>query len=1110
MKKFNKLLIAALTGFSLMLPTTLSASVAEKESAGFDRHVPSSGTSDVSMPANRTLNSHKFTFAPKGNRTKLRALPLSVNATDGRTSVICGSLLDQEAPGVYSWNLADKSLTPLLVSDELFANCNGFVYDNVYYSFFLEMWGSQPWITVYKYDVNTWERVGSTYIYYADTPMDLDVDPISNRVYGCFPKSNSLSEAAFVWAQYNPSTCVRMAICEYDTPMVAVACDATGQFYGIDSNADLYKINKLSGEKTLVGATGLTLSEQRQSAAFDHRYGHLYLAAELSDFETGVYEIDTTTGRATLLHHFPDGELLAGIYVPAPKAEYGAPAAITDLAVDFPQGSLSGNMTFTMPATTYGGQTLSGALTYIVSIDGTKAKEGTANAGSDVTVPLETTNGFHRFEAFASNAAGEAPVAAVNAFVGVDVPVSVGNLTAAKNDDGSITVAWSAPEGSVNGGWFDPAALKYRVVRFPDNKVIAEATSELSVTDKPDDGPFSSWQYEVTTLCGENKCESALSDFVVTGSYIGVPWTSDFTDDAMFKQFTIINVHNDYTWDHYDADNWKLGAYCDYDFSNPKDDWLITPPISLTGSHTYKIEFKTNTKRALPETLEVRWGSAPTVEGLDKELLAPTTFTSEDYSSTDILIVHEYYVSPSADGMYYVGFHAMSEAQMGALIIEYIKIIDVGENSVPEAPVNMSAVPGADGALEATVTLEAPATNRAGDALDAIDKIDFFVNGELAATVENPAPGSKVTATVATQQGNNEISAKAYNSFGAGPEVKTTVYTGVVVPGIVTDVYAKLEDNKIHLTWKAPQRGEDGGYINPAALTYMIMRNDNVILAYDHQGEEFIDDLQGFSVNGQRIVSYAVYARNAAGTGYGIYSNGCVLGDGFYKLPFFESFPGSQNTTEPWGIISTTETGWFITRDGTEVKAYDGDKGQAMFVPRGPGEWSMIYTGRFNLSRTVNPVFSLMYWNDGVSSNKVEFLWTDNYVDFHKLDGFSFNTPDKEKGWQEFKVSLASLIDKPFVSFGIKGIAGESGWEHNQYIDYFRVYDDLDHDLEMIEFDCPANVSFGMEGTFAGYIINRGSKEASGYTIDIYANNEVVASIPGSKVKTNETFVYTT
>lgn len=1092
----------------LVTAGAIAVGTAHTTGRDFGRYAPESSKT-VILPENRTYSGLKRAFSATGATSMMRVLPPRAADSGKRTSVICGSLLDQQNPGIYSFNLTDNSLTPLAVTSDLFANGNGFVYDNTYYSFFIEDFNGMPFVSVYEYDITNWDLKDSSYSYYQDTPMDLDTDPLSGKVYGCFPKTSSVNATTYVWAQYNPSSLTRMAICEYDKPMLAVACDATGQYYGIDSDADVYSINKLTGEKTFIGNTGISLSPNRQSAAFDLKYGQMYLSAELADYSSAIYEVNTTTGAATLVCDMPDDQILAGIYVPVPEAEFGAPGEVTSLTLGFDKDSTSGTISFTMPTQTYGAQPLTGILDYTVTIDGAVTDTGSKEAGSQVSIDKQVEAGMHTVSVYATNGEGDGPSCSVSQYIGPDTPKEVTNLSAVKSETGEIEISWDAPDGTVNGGWYDSSALTYTIIRLPDEKTIAKNQTGLKATDIIDSDILTGWQYQVTATSNGVSGVAAVSNGIVTGTYAEVPWESDFTDDTMWQAYTVINVHGDrYTWTHYAASDWRTGAYCDYDFTNPKDDWLITPPIELKEGYSYKLEFMTSTKRARPETLEVCMGSEPTVEGMTGTIMEPTTFTSDDYSKTDIELVHEYSIAPDADGKYYFGFHAMSEPQMSSLILKYIKITPIGVTAAPAAPENLTVIPGSEGALEATVTFNAPSVTQKGEKLIELTKAEVYVNGELKEEITTIEPGEEKTVTVPTLQGDNEIMVRTYNDKGQGLESKATVYTGVVVPGVVTNLKAKIDGDKVSLTWDAPQAGEDGGYVNPGKLTYMIMRNDQTFMAYSHEGTEFTDDLSDFSINGQRIVSYVVYPKNEAGTGYGVYSNGIVLGDGVYTLPFRESFPNGNATTSPWGISSTTETGWFLTRNGNTVYAYDGDNGQAMFNPKGPGESSMIYTGRFNLNKTANPVFSLMYWNDGESSNRIEVLWTENYSDFHQLAEISFNDANKEIGWTELKISLGELKGKDKFALALNGISGESGWEYNQFIDLLQVYDDLDYNLEMIEFDAPGNISFGNEGTFAGFISNRGNKAADGFSISILCNGEKVAEIPGGTVEPRASFTY--
>lgn len=191
-----------------------------------------------------------------------------------------------------------------------------------------------------------------------------------------------------------------------------------------------------------------------------------------------------------------------------------------------------------------------------------------------------------------------------------------------------------------------------------------------------------------------------------------------------------------------------------------------------------------------------------------------------------------------------------------------MKISQIGVTAAPAAPENLTVIPGSEGALEAIVTFNAPSVTQKGEKLTELTKAEVYVNGELKEEINTLEPGGEITVTVPTLQGDNEIMVRTYNDKGQGLESKATVYTGVVVPGIVTNLKAKINGDKVSLTWDAPQEGEDGGYVNPDKLTYMIMRNDQTFMAYSHEGTEFTDDLNDFSVNGQRIVSYVVYPKN--------------------------------------------------------------------------------------------------------------------------------------------------------------------------------------------------------------------------------------------------------
>lgn len=1074
----------------------------------FERYKrPGAFTTSQPIPSKRLLSSDTHVFGDMPVRQGMRVMPRNVPGVD-QTLNICGSLLDQTNPGMYTYNLKSNSFSPMAVSDELFANGNGFLMGDTYYCFNVEKFYSSYFIYVYKYDINTWTRLGSGYAWYENTPTDLDYDPVSKNVYGCFHANEDENDPKYVWAQYNASTYVKMSILELDQMLVAVACDNNGQYYAIGADSNFYKVEKNTGEMTLVGSTGLSLTAEAQSMTFDSTYGDLYLSAETSDYETGLYTVDPATGRATLVNSYPDGELFLGLYIPKPAADYGAPDAPTDLALNFATAATTGKLTFTMPVRTYGQSDLSGSLDYVVCVDDNEVKTGKANAGAAVSVDLTVEPGVRKFSVYAKNSVGNGVSSELTQYIGPDAPLAVGDLTA-EGIEGGIKLTWTAPAEGQNGGILDTADLTYTVVRNNDNTTVATGLTETTYTDLFTVDDLQAITYTVTAYNRGAKGADNISNSVVMGDACSIPWSDDFTSSATWAMYTVYNVANDnYTW-VYDAS--REAAMVDYDFNNPKDDWLITPALALKSDRSYKLEFMTRTKRALPETLEVKMGSGNTIDDMTTVIMEPTTITSEDYSIYDIDRVHEFYITVPEDGKYYIGFHGMSEPQKNRIEIHYIKVVFGGLATAPAAPTELTATPAGLGGLTAEVSFKTPATDLNTNELTSLEKAEIWVNDELAKTIDNPAPGSTITETVSTVQGNNTIMVKAYNEHGMGLESKTTVYTGVVIPGVATNVVAGMtDDSSVKLTWDAPQKGEDGGYIDPGKLTYMIVRNDRAVVAYAYEGTEFIDDLKDFKMpTGQAIVSYQVFARNEAGTGYGVGSNGIVLGDGTYTLPYKESFPDGFTSNTPWGISSTTETSWYTSTGNSEIRPVDGDNGLMMFVSRGPEESSMIYTGRFNLNKTVNPVLSIWYYNNPDDSNRIEVCVTENYRDYTTLGVIKLNEPGTEKGWKQFSVSLKDYIDKPMVAFAFIGYSATENYVHNSYFDLIEVSDQLDYNLEMIQFNAPGAISLGQEGFFAGYVTNKGIQKASGYAVNLLCNGEPVASYKGSAIEPGESATYT-
>ena len=258
---------------------------------------------------------------------------------------------------------------------------------------------------------------GMDYLYLAATETAQAAD---GTVYGVFysAEGNSLE-----WGTVDYETCQRTTIGPASQAFVAIGITKAGQLYAIGMDGKLYKVNKSTGEETLVGATGLTLTNLMgqyygQSGEIDQRDDTFYWYCIDNQAQGGLYTVDLNTGKATLL----DGTLaqVQGMVMAQPEANDGAPERADNLAVegvtcDPSADGATATISFTIPNTTYAGDILHGDVRYKVMSNRptatfTPSAEGTSRPGQDVSVKVKTTeNELYTFSVVLSKADGDSP-----------------------------------------------------------------------------------------------------------------------------------------------------------------------------------------------------------------------------------------------------------------------------------------------------------------------------------------------------------------------------------------------------------------------------------------------------------------------------------------------------------------------------------------------------------------------------------------------------------------------------------------------------------------------------------------------------------------------------
>lgn len=1004
--------------------------------------------------------------------------------------------------GMYSFTAPSYTTTQLKADDDLVPNGGGVLVGDTYYCINFYSFYGYNFVYFQRYNADTWEYVDDEKTTMQDVATDLTYDPVTEKVYGCFVNDN---DNGYVWATLNLETGKRQLIAPIDNSMIALAANAEGTVYGIDCDARLYTINKATGAQTLVGATGLDIDNITQSATFDTRNNELYWTACLKDGTTGLYKVNTTTGAATEVVAFPDKEQYQGIFIKAPLAEDGAPAAVASVVPDFANGSCTGTVSFTAPVKTFAGDDLSGELTYTVTANGETVATGTTTAGSDVKAEVTVAGGQTKFAVTTSNAAGKSPAAVAEMFVGKDAPAVVENLKLEVTDreTGSVKLSWTAPTKTLNGGYLDAEALRYKVVRYPDSTTVAENLTACEYSEKLGTESLVQYSYQVTPSAAGLVGTPLTSNKVKMGSHCLVPYIETFDSPESLDNFTIIDGYDD-------GDTWEFRTGWDmvqsrYSFKNPMDEWLITPPIYLEQGKLYKLTFTSSSKRVYPDRLEVKMGQGTSVQDMVTTLVKDTLYKTDDYV-TDVVYDFDLDVKVDKTGDYNIGFHAMAdEPQMSDLRLDDIRLTEVSSLDCPDRVTDLTATAGDKGALTATVAFTTPAKDVDGNALKTLDKAEIYQGDQLLATVNHIEPGKSYSQVVPANQGDNEYTVYVYNEKGKGLDAKVSVYCGVTVPAGVTDVLLQEVDGHPVISWKAPTAGADGGYINPSELTYTVLRgSDQTIVAQDITGTSFTDPDE---VEGQTLQVYLVYAYNVAGMSKAVYSNYIVVGKGRYTVPFQESFAGASITRQPWSNTSTGESSWWLTRDNEKVKSQDSDNGMIYFQGEGADETGSIFSGKISLVNTSNPALvTYLYYNDDMKSDiKLKIMATSDYIHFTTLKVIDYNNFEGVAGWNKVVVPLTEFKDKPYVAVAYDATTGSEDFRHSIYLDNVNVIDNIENNLTVTGFQGPASMLAGKTDDFSVTWRNDGVKTESDYLVELYQNGKKVGELKGRPIKPGET-----
>lgn len=1134
MKKFYSRIFSAALMASLIAIPSYSQIIPRDAAVNSDVRKADVTTRAQAVPAKPVEKGHKpFDFSRvRKAPTKLRTAKQAPNAPMKAPAMNAAG----DAPELYgsvgwasSWGYdahfgiytiptqKGQSFQKRIATDDGWANFGGVLYNGVYYfNYYQDYMGFFQVYSVLGYNISTGEQV-----YKVDAEPDpsvfapggMDVDPITGDIYGIFFDENiDLDSYELATISYAGAYPKKRTIAPIVGSFEAFAIDSKGQFYGIlDDPATgegiLCKIDRKTAAVTKIGKTGFT-NYYMTGACIDRNTDRMYWTLALADDTGFIVEVDLNTGKATRLYDFPGLEEVAGLYVPTPEALSGAPAACTNVAANYDGESLAGTISFKAPTTTFGGSQLVGNVDVTLLVDGEVNQTLTgiapgANGAFNFTAPAV---GAYSFTVFATNAAGNGPKTKLdNVWIGADTPAATRATLVYRN--GNMEVSWNAVSESINGGYLDLNNLSYRVTRF-DGTVVAEGLTTTSWSEAvPLPETIVTYYYTVEVVCNGIASAPARTNSIVIGQIVP-PYTSDFLAN-LFDGWTVINSN-------FDENEWVImsdgSVRCYYNPYLPMDDWLITPPFRLEQGYSYEVSFQTRANNVWNvEKLEVKYGTSATVAGMTNTLLEPVEVVNNNY------VTYTKMLTPTQTGVYYIGFHGISDPDAYYLELKNISVQAGVGNNAPAAVSNLKATPGAGGALNCNVSFVAPRTTSGGSTLLNLTKIDVLRDNTVVKTFDSPTPGSSLSFDDVFEKGGEvNYTVIPYNTEGAGRRAQVSAFIGFDVPyapSYVTVSRTSVPGQAL-VEWDPVTQDLHGNILTANNVTYTVCIYDEkqgwVPLVEDMKGTTY--SFQAVPAGEQQFVQVSVFAKTTGGTSKGSTSDLVPIGTPYNGLA--ESYADGENHYI-WGFESIYLAGGEIYSDDRiqGVPSFDDDNGYLAIKADYIDDGASVISGLISLDQIENPALTFYTYNI-IALNAADYspILDDNEIsvsvkaenDQEWTEVLAPITISEIGGdvqdWYKVQVSLSQFANKT-IQFKLTGVIKVYAYV---LFDNIKVGSVLGHDLAAVSITAPAKTNAGDDFKINVKVANEGAQTAQDYSVELYADQELVATENCSSLASGE------
>lgn len=1007
------------------------------------------------------------------------------------------------------WSYGTSGWNPAKLANGIVATGGGFAAGDYYYvNRYLEVMGFEEIKTI-NYKLSDWSEYDSYAgkIEYVATTMAYN--PLRDEAYGCFinPERNGYNFVNWNYSYFQPRRVIRAL----ERPWSGCAFSSDGTLYAIERNGDLYTVSLSDGAMTKVGSTGVT-SNLVGDATIDTTTDTMYWAvADEATSNYALYAVNIATAEATKLYDLINEEQLCGMYIPVVKEiAAGAPAKISSVSTSFSGTNLNGKISFYTPRLDNESTPLDTEteLTYTIRANGQVIATGSElpnkRVTADVTLPAPDN---YNFTVTTTNAAGESEPQSTRKFVGPDTPKAPSQLQAAINGS-TVSLQWSSVSSSgVNGGNVDSSSATYRVVRYPDLKVVADGVSARTATDElPDPETRTDYWYAVSATVSGVTTEETKSTVITLGP-ITPPFEGTFATSTSIAGWTILDANGDDV-------KWKYSSYAkglEVYGSKGFDDWAITPAVKVRAATSYPFTVTLKTSNYYEETFEVKWGTAPTVEAMTNTVIASTSFKNTTAQT------FEGEIADAPAGKIYIGIHATTAEKSNTLDLISFTIADGMTAGAPAAPTGFTVETPVDGTRQATITFKAPETTVNGTPLTgdlACTKIELFRDDNLIETfTDGIAPGSELSHLDNADDltlGKHLYRAVASNAYGEGTAAEAEALVGARKPAAPESALMVEEGNtgRVTLSWAAVTTDAEGNTINADAVTYKVIDRQYNIVANNVTGTSVTID--AVPEGEQAFCQFGVYAVTAGGESDKMAATAYKPVGQPYAAPWSESFKDKSVSSifgynyikgnQPWSFVSSHDWG---------ILPQDEDNGFAYLECY--GDLTALVTGKINLEGLDNPAF--IYYTYNYTSANMQSPSNTLELQVDRGDGMGFVTVQSDRVFETGPENQWNKVVVPLAEYEGESVIFRIEPKNPQLalytLDNLRVTSYAEYNLSASRITAPLIADVDKPFEVNVTVSNTGEQTINNYTVELYQDGELADFRDGARIEPNETKVFT-